>query len=108
MYDISFRRLQMRKARDSQRQAEKENVASQGGAGGFKGPDGSGQWVSLGELDPNEDLDQALNSLTGGICALQFDSVFLWSGEARVLQRSVAIHAALLYVQSFTLLLPMS
>ena len=55
----------MRKARDSQRQADKENDA-QGGSKGYKGPDGSGQWVSLGELDPNENLDQALNSLAGG------------------------------------------
>lgn len=55
----------MRKARDSQRQAEKEQAGGPGGAG-YEGPDGSGQWVSMGELDPSEDLDQALNSLAGG------------------------------------------
>lgn len=72
----------MRKVRDHQRRAEKENDASQGGAGGFKGPDGSGQWVSLGELDPNEDLDQALNSLTGGSCIFFSQSCLnvVWAG----------------------------
>lgn len=61
--------VQERKARDFRRQAEKENEGPQnggGGAGGYRGPDGTGQWISMGELDPTEDLDQALGSLGGG------------------------------------------
>ena len=61
--------VQERKARDFRRQAEKENEGPQnggGGAGGYRGPDGTGQWISMGELDPTEDLDQALSSLGGG------------------------------------------
>ncbi len=57
--------VQLRKARDFQRMAEKENEGQNGGAAGYKGPDGSGQWVSMGELG-SEDLDQALGGLGGG------------------------------------------
>ena len=82
----------MRKVRDHQRQVEKENDASQAGAGGFKGPDGSGQWVSLGELDPNEDLDQALNSLTGGSC-ISF-SILSQYGLGRLQSQSLITNTA--------------
>ncbi len=57
--------MQMRKARDFQRLAERENEGQGGGAPGYRGPDGSGQWVSMGELGDN-DLDSVLGSLGGG------------------------------------------
>ena len=57
--------LQLRKARDFQRLAEQEKEGQSAGAAGYKGPDGSGQWVSLGELGTN-DLDQVLGGLGGG------------------------------------------
>jgi len=46
--------MQMRKARDFQRLAERENEGQGGGAPGYRGPDGSGQWVSMGELCGND------------------------------------------------------
>lgn len=55
----------MRKVRDFQRLAEKENEQQNGGASGYRGPDGSGQWVSMGELGDN-DLDSVLGSVGGG------------------------------------------
>lgn len=57
--------LQLRKARDFQRLAEQESEGQAGGAAGYRGPDGSGQWVSMGELGSN-DLDQVLGGLGGG------------------------------------------
>ena len=59
--------LQLRKARDFQRLAEQENErqAGNGAGAGYGGPDGSGQWVSMGELGSN-DLDQVLGGLGGG------------------------------------------
>lgn len=70
--------MQTRKAHDAQKLAEKEQAGGPGGAG-YKGPDGSGQWISMGELDPTEDLDQALDSLTGGTSLI---SPFLWRHSA--------------------------
>lgn len=59
--------LQLRRARDFQRLAEQENErqAGNGAGAGYNGPDGSGQWVSMGELGSN-DLDQVLGGLGGG------------------------------------------
>ncbi len=57
--------MQMRKARDFQRLAEREHEGQGGAAPGYRGPDGSGQWVSMGELGDN-DLDSVLGSLGGG------------------------------------------
>ena len=58
-------RLQLRRSRDFQSMADKENQDQNGGTAGFKGPDGSGQWVSMGELGGG-DLDEALGALSGG------------------------------------------
>ena len=55
----------MRKARDFQQLAERENEGQGGDAPGYRGPDGSGQWVSMGELGDN-DLDSVLGGLGGG------------------------------------------
>lgn len=59
--------MQLRKAQDFQRLAEQENErqAGNGAGAGYGGPDGSGQWVSMGELGAN-DLDQVLGGLGGG------------------------------------------
>ncbi len=65
MYYTSGCVMQMRKARDFQRLAERENEGQGGGAPPYRGPDGSGQWVSMGELGDN-DLDSVLGSLGGG------------------------------------------
>ncbi|DBA90633.1 TPA: 5'-3' exoribonuclease 2 [Trebouxia sp. C0004] len=60
----AFQRLAMRKARDFQWLAERETEGQGGCAPGYTGPDGSGQWVSMGELGDN-DLDSVLGSLGG-------------------------------------------
>ena len=57
--------LQLRKARDFQRLAEQEKEGQAGAGAGYRGPDGSGQWVSMAELGSN-DLDQVLGGLGGG------------------------------------------
>ena len=57
--------LQMRKTRDFQRLAEQEKEGHAGIGRGYRGPDGSGQWVSMGELGSN-DLDHVLGGLGGG------------------------------------------
>lgn len=58
--------LQLRKARDFQRLADQENERQAGSSSGYKGPDGSGQWVSMGELGANDDVDLVLAGLGGG------------------------------------------
>ena len=58
--------LQLRKARDFQRLADQENDRQAGNTGGYRGPDGSGQWVSMGEMGADDDLDMVLRGLGGG------------------------------------------
>lgn len=62
---LAVRALQLSKARAFQRLADKENEDQKGGASGYRGPDGSGQWVSMGELG-GDDLNEALGVLAGG------------------------------------------
>ena len=69
--------MQMRKARDFQRLAERENEGQGGGAPGYRGPDGSGQWVSMGELGDN-DLDSVLGSLGGGEQLIDDRTMQVW------------------------------
>ena len=59
--------LQTKRARDFQRMADKENQEQNGRGPRYKGPNGSGQWVSMGELGDGGDLDEALGSLGGGM-----------------------------------------
>lgn len=75
--------LQLRRARDFQRLAEQENERNAGNraGAGYSGPDGSGQWVSMGELGSN-DLDQVLGGLGGG--------------------KSISSHAVVCHVTCFT------
>lgn len=58
--------LQLRKARDFQRLADQENDSQAGNTGGYRGPDGSGQWVSMGEMGAEDDLDMVLGGLGAG------------------------------------------
>lgn len=62
--------MQEQAARQHRRQQVKDaalNVADKGGSRGFTGPDQSGQWVSVGELNPGESLEQALSGLSVGV-----------------------------------------
>jgi Xrn1 helical domain len=56
--------LQAREAMQARRKAERD---AEGAAAdcGYGGPDGSGQWVSMGELIPGADIDDALTALPG-------------------------------------------
>ncbi|KAL3145189.1 hypothetical protein ABBQ32_000941 [Trebouxia sp. C0010 RCD-2024] len=63
----AFKRLALRKARDFQRLADQENDSQAGNTGGYRGPDGSGQWVSMGEMGAEDDLDMVLGGLENGI-----------------------------------------
>ncbi|KAL0046758.1 hypothetical protein WJX82_009320 [Trebouxia sp. C0006] len=84
----AFQRLAMRKARDFQRLAERENEGQGGGAPPYRGPDGSGQWVSMGELGDN-DLDSVLGSL-GGDGAVQSQVFDLLTATPEELTRELA------------------
>ena len=58
--------LQTQKAWEARREYDqKQAEATADEAGGFRGPDGSNQWVSMGELGA-EALDDALMGLAGG------------------------------------------
>ena len=55
--------------RQQRRQMQKDAASSSadgGGGGGFTGPDQSGQWVSVGELQQGDSLDEALSGLSAG------------------------------------------
>ena len=60
--------LQSRAAHFKQKQLQDEaQNGAPAAAGGYAGPDGSGQWISLGELGHNAgDLDAALNDIATG------------------------------------------
>ena len=53
------------KRRQVREEADRNNRAG----GGYAGPDGSGQWVSVGELGWGEDLDAALGDVATGMDA---------------------------------------
>ena len=58
--------LQTQKAWEARREYDqKQAEATANEAGGFRGPDGSSQWVSVGELGA-EAIDDALMGLAGG------------------------------------------
>ena len=77
--------LQLRKARDFQRLAEQEKEGQAGKARGYGGPDGSGQWVSMGELG-STDLDLVLGGLGGG--EISFTPAVVYHVAGAIMQHS--------------------
>ncbi len=88
--------------RQHQRQMQKERqAAGEVATSGYRGPDQSGQWVSMGELAAGESLDEALGCLEAGASLPATSSIGVllaisvcWLSCLQSMAQSVGRHSA--------------